>query len=246
MYAVAKDIPSQHALRERPGPSATTVNVEISLTKCQLRSRTTSTGSCKEAFLWSRRLRPFMGAVRARSQCNGRRCPAAHEGPSGRLRQIRRRGVDTARLDGAETLSDHAAERLLVAGQRPQASSAEDYAPPATLSASLRDDCTRCAGSAAIVDLQIGRGTNAIAPSREDLLIYRPFARGLCTQGGPEGRELLLKTLRGEQVDWAAIEAKHTRPCLQWLRVHALQGRLRTATVEPQVCRVQDERRCTV
>ena len=71
---------------------------------------------------------------------------------------------------------------------------------------------------AAIVDLQIGRGTNATAsdvastrvPSREDLLIYRPFARDLYTQGGPEWPQLLLKTLRGEQVDRAAIEAKHT------------------------------------
>ena len=71
---------------------------------------------------------------------------------------------------------------------------------------------------AAIVDFEIVPGTNAIAsyvaltrvPSREDLLIYRQFARDLYTQGGPEGPELLLKTLRGEQVDWAATEAKHT------------------------------------
>ena len=71
---------------------------------------------------------------------------------------------------------------------------------------------------AAIVDLHLGRGTNAIAsfvaltrvPSRNDLLIYRPFARELYAQGGPEGPELLLKTLRGEQMDWAAIESRHT------------------------------------
>ena len=62
---------------------------------------------------------------------------------------------------------------------------------------------------AAIVDLQIGRGTNPISSyvamtrvrSREDLLIYRQFDRSLFTQGSPEGPELLLKTLRGEQVD---------------------------------------------
>ena len=116
---------------------------------------------------------------------------------------------------------------------------------------------------AAIVDLQIGRGTNAIAsyvastrvPSREDLLIYRPFARDLHMQGGPEGPEQLLKTLRGEQVDWAAIEAKHTPS-----RVFSGCGFMHfkedccTVTVEPQgraallqaVRRAQDERRCTV
>ena len=71
---------------------------------------------------------------------------------------------------------------------------------------------------AAIVDLQIGRGTSPIASyvaltrvaRREDLLIFRPFARELFTQGPPEGPELLLQTLRGEHVDWTAIEKKHT------------------------------------
>ena len=51
---------------------------------------------------------------------------------------------------------------------------------------------------AAIVDLQIGQSTNAIAsyealtrvPSREDPLIYRSFASDLHTQGEPEGTEL--------------------------------------------------------
>ena len=72
--------------------------------------------------------------------------------------------------------------------------------------------------AAAIVDLQIGRGTSPISSyvaitrvkTRSDLLIYRAFDRHLFTNGGPEGPELLLKTLRGEYVDWKAIEDKHT------------------------------------
>jgi hypothetical protein len=71
---------------------------------------------------------------------------------------------------------------------------------------------------AAIVDLQIGKGTNSISSyvaitrvrTAEDLLIYRAFARELFTRGPPEGPELLLKTLRGEHVDWKAIEEKYT------------------------------------
>ena len=68
---------------------------------------------------------------------------------------------------------------------------------------------------AAIVDLQIGRGTNVASPrvpSREDLLIYRPFARDLYAQGGAEGPELLLKTLRGEQVGWRPSRSNILRP----------------------------------
>ena len=71
---------------------------------------------------------------------------------------------------------------------------------------------------AAIVDLQIGSGTKpissyvALTRVREllDLLIYRAFDRHLFTKGCAEGPELLLKTLRGEYVDWRAIEEKHT------------------------------------
>ena len=71
---------------------------------------------------------------------------------------------------------------------------------------------------AAIVDLQIGRGTSAISScvaltrvaGREEMLIDRPFDRELYTQGAPEGPELLLKTLRREPVEWAAIEANRT------------------------------------
>ena len=82
---------------------------------------------------------------------------------------------------------------------------------------------------ATIVDLQIGRGANAIAsnvaltsaPSRVDLLIYRPCDRRLYTQDGLGGPELLLKTLQEEIVDWAAGEA-YSVLRLQWLRDDAL------------------------
>ena len=68
------------------------------------------------------------------------------------------------------------------------------------------------------MDLQIGRGTSPISSyvaltrvrKCEDLLIYRSFDRELFTKGSPEGPELLLKTLRGECIDWKAIEEKHT------------------------------------
>ena len=60
--------------------------------------------------------------------------------------------------------------------------------------------------AAAVVDLQIGRGTSPIASyvaltrmkTREDLLIDRPFDRALFTQGPQEAPELLLKVLRGD------------------------------------------------
>ena len=45
---------------------------------------------------------------------------------------------------------------------------------------------------------------------RDKLLIYRPFSRDLFSRGGREGPSLLLRHLRGEQLDWAAIEAKYT------------------------------------
>jgi len=65
-----------------------------------------------------------------------------------------------------------------------------------------------------IVDLRIGNGTNPTASyvaltrvqRREDLLIYRPFERELFTRGQRRGPMLLLSFLKGETVDWAAIE----------------------------------------
>jgi hypothetical protein len=46
--------------------------------------------------------------------------------------------------------------------------------------------------------------------TRFDLLIFRSFDRQIFTQGPPEGPSLLLRKLRGEAIDWQAIEAKHT------------------------------------
>ena len=70
---------------------------------------------------------------------------------------------------------------------------------------------------AAIVDMQSGRGSYVAltrTETREDLLIYRHFDVELFTQGELDGPSLLLKTLRGEEIDWAAIEAKHTPSCM--------------------------------
>ena len=83
--------------------------------------------------------------------------------------------------------------------------------------------------NAAIVDMQIGAATNPISSyvaftrvkKKEDLLIYRPFDRELFAKGNLEGPELLLKVLRGEQIDWSAIEAKHmpSHMCLKSLNL---------------------------
>jgi hypothetical protein len=69
----------------------------------------------------------------------------------------------------------------------------------------------------AIVDLCIGKGTNPLGSyvaitrvsDKEHLLIYRPFDREMFTQGEREGPVLLLKHLRGEQLDWKEIEEKY-------------------------------------
>ena len=65
--------------------------------------------------------------------------------------------------------------------------------------------------------MQIGSGTNPMASyvaftrikRAEDLLIFRPFDRELFAQGNLEGPQLLLKVLRGETIDWKAVEDKH-------------------------------------
>jgi hypothetical protein len=82
--------------------------------------------------------------------------------------------------------------------------------------------------ASAIIDVQIGRGVSLIASyvamtrvrTRLDVLIYRNFEREVFTEGEPEGPALLLKVLRGEDVDLKAVEDKHTPkrmcsgPCL--------------------------------
>jgi len=65
--------------------------------------------------------------------------------------------------------------------------------------------------------MQIGAGTSPMSSyvaftrvsRKEDLLIFRPFERKLFNRGNQEGPELLLRVLRGEMIDWEAIEAKH-------------------------------------
>ncbi len=65
--------------------------------------------------------------------------------------------------------------------------------------------------------MQIGAGTSPMSSyvaftrvsKKEDLLIFRPFERELFNQGNQEGPDLLLRVLRGEHIDWAAIEAEH-------------------------------------
>ena len=71
---------------------------------------------------------------------------------------------------------------------------------------------------AAIVDLQIGRGTNPIASyvaitrvkQRQDLLIFKAFDYDIFTQGPLQGPSLLLRALRGEVINWKEIEESFT------------------------------------
>ena len=65
--------------------------------------------------------------------------------------------------------------------------------------------------------MQIGAGTSPMSSyvaftrvkKMEDLLLFRPFDRSLFTQGDLEGPQLLLKVLRGEAIDWHAVEQEH-------------------------------------
>ena len=69
----------------------------------------------------------------------------------------------------------------------------------------------------AIVDLCIGKGSNPLGSyvamtrvtCRQKLLIYRPFPIDMFRRGGQRGPELLLRQLRGEKLDWKAIEEEH-------------------------------------
>ena len=75
-----------------------------------------------------------------------------------------------------------------------------------------------------IVDLSIGSGSNPIGSyvsitrvtQRDNMVIYRPFAKEPFCQGQKEGPTFLLRLLRGEELDWAAIEEKYIprRRCL--------------------------------
>ena len=66
--------------------------------------------------------------------------------------------------------------------------------------------------AAVLLDLCIHKSTNSTlgtvavsrVRSREDVLLLRRFPRWLFNRGAPEGPTLLLQTLRGHEIDWAA------------------------------------------
>ena len=66
---------------------------------------------------------------------------------------------------------------------------------------------------AAIVDMVANQMTSYVSFTRvkkkEDLLIYRPFDLEIFRKGDQEGPNLLLRVLRGDDVDWKEIEMKH-------------------------------------
>jgi len=102
---------------------------------------------------------------------------------------------------------------------------------------------------AAIVDMQIGAGTNPMSSyvaftrvrKMEDLLIFRPFDRSLFNQGDLEGPNLLLKVLRGEKIDWQKIEEQHlpSHDC-----VNCGTKQFKTDFSEPQWKRKDSRRYC--
>ena len=88
---------------------------------------------------------------------------------------------------------------------------------------------------AAIVDMQIGAGTSPMASyvaftrvtKMEDLLIFRPFDRALFNQGNLEGPELLLRVLRGEEVDTGQVlreDRRQPRPLRGQQTPHCRHG----------------------
>ena len=61
-----------------------------------------------------------------------------------------------------------------------------------------------------VVDLEIGSGASPLTSyvaitrvrRREDILIFRPFAREIFARGSPEGPQLLLQRLQGEDIEF--------------------------------------------
>ena len=84
-------------------------------------------------------------------------------------------------------------------------------APAFALTAHSEQGQTR---QAIVADLELGRGVSSIASyvaitrvrSRDDLLVYRPFACDPYTKGDLHGPSLLLRLLRGECIDWDSVE----------------------------------------
>ena len=140
----------------------------------------------------------FMGFAQGREKHLRERRACVGQTPSGCLCGISRCKMDTPRLNREGTVSYQAEDLFMVSGQRPAASCTTDITE--TIAASLAFAITAHAAQgqtleAAIVDLQIGRGTSPIAgyvaltrvKRREDLLIYRAFDRDLFTKGSPRG-----------------------------------------------------------
>ena len=64
------------------------------------------------------------------------------------------------------------------------------------------------------VDVTFGAVAASRVRSRDDCLILRPFDRWLFDRGPPEGPGLLLRTLRGEDVDWN-VYLEACTPCAE-------------------------------
>ena len=118
------------------------------------------------------------------------------------------------------------------------------------------------------MDLQLGRGISIIASyvaitrveTKERLLIYRPFDREPFMRGAPEGPTLLLRKLRGEQIDWKQIESMHTPQGIcnsckkmkykdefrlgQWKKLNVCAASAKTRRKRKLTCRVRNAKEC--
>jgi len=76
------------------------------------------------------------------------------------------------------------------------------------------------------VDATFGAVAASRVRSRHDALILRPFPLWLFQRGAVEGPQLLLKTLRGEEIDWAAYREgrKPFATCSQCQQVREIDG----------------------
>ena len=76
------------------------------------------------------------------------------------------------------------------------------------------------------VDTTFGAVAASRVRSRHDALILRPFPLWLFQRGAVEGPQLLLKTLRGEEIDWAAYREgrKPSATCSQCQQVREIDG----------------------
>ena len=76
------------------------------------------------------------------------------------------------------------------------------------------------------VDTTFGAVAASRVRSRHDALILRPFPLWLFRRGAVEGPQLLLKTLRGEEIDWAAYREgrKPFAKCSQCQQVRDIDG----------------------